>query len=98
MVEPGIIIEPLIEPIEERIAFIKDHKAKVEIETRLRLMRPVVGQLPAAYLQAWAAYKSAGAAYGGTRAATEVEIEALHRHECPDCPWDGRSIFPKDLR
>jgi len=22
-------------------------------------------------------------------------IEALHKKECPDCPWDGRTIFPK---
>lgn len=23
------------------------------------------------------------------------KIETLHRLECPNCPWDGRSIFPK---
>ena len=23
------------------------------------------------------------------------EIEALHKNECPDCPWNGRTIFPK---
>ena len=22
-------------------------------------------------------------------------VEALHKKECPDCPWDGRTIFPK---
>ncbi|MBI2057462.1 MAG: hypothetical protein HYT63_00540 [Candidatus Yanofskybacteria bacterium] len=22
-------------------------------------------------------------------------IEALHRIECPNCPWDGHTIFPK---
>ncbi len=21
-------------------------------------------------------------------------IEALHKKECPNCPWDGRTIFP----
>jgi len=27
-------------------------------------------------------------------AAHAAEIEALHRVECPDCPWDGQTIFP----
>ena len=22
-----------------------------------------------------------------------VEIEKLHRQECPECPWDGKTIF-----
>ncbi|HDY67356.1 MAG TPA: hypothetical protein ENH85_06180 [Candidatus Scalindua sp.] len=24
----------------------------------------------------------------------KVEIEQLHAQECPDCPWDGETIFP----
>jgi len=24
-----------------------------------------------------------------------IEIEALHKKECLDCPWDGRTIFPR---
>jgi len=24
-----------------------------------------------------------------------AEIEALHEQECPDCPWDGQTIFPE---
>ena len=23
------------------------------------------------------------------------EIEALHKRECLDCPWDGHTIFPE---
>lgn len=23
------------------------------------------------------------------------EIEALHKLECPNCPWDGKTIFPE---
>jgi len=23
------------------------------------------------------------------------EIEALHKQECPNCPWDGNTIFPE---
>lgn len=25
----------------------------------------------------------------------QTEIEDLHRQECPNCPWDGKTIFPK---
>lgn len=25
-------------------------------------------------------------------------VEAFHRRECPDCPWDGKTIFPKATR
>ena len=26
-----------------------------------------------------------------------VAIEKLHRKECPDCPWDGETIFSGNL-
>lgn len=26
------------------------------------------------------------------------EIEALHVIECPDCPWDGKTISPEDAK
>jgi hypothetical protein len=26
------------------------------------------------------------------------DMEALHRELCPDCPWDGQTIFPKAKR
>jgi tetratricopeptide (TPR) repeat protein len=41
----------------------------------------------AAYDKALAACDKAGAAYAPA-------IEALHAQECPNCPWDGRTIFP----
>jgi len=132
-----VLCEPLTEPIEKRIAFIRMAKPKGEIETRLRLMKPVRGQLPAgvdkagaaydkasaasikfwdAYIKARAAHDKARAAYGKAgaacdkagvacdkagvaydkaRAAYDKEIEALHAIECPNCPWDGETIFPE---
>ena len=27
--------------------------------------------------------------------ANHLAISTLHDHECPDCPWDGTTIFPK---
>ena len=37
----------------------------------------------------------ARAAYAQALKAHLPEIEALHAKECPNCPWDGSSIFPK---
>ena len=37
---------------------------------------------------AWAEYVAAWATY-------KPEILALHAQECPDCPWNGKTIFPK---
>jgi FAD/FMN-containing dehydrogenase len=118
-----VLCEPLTEPIANRIAYIVSHKPQAEVETRLRLISPVVrGKVPAAYVKAraaldkvraaydkawaardkaWAALDKAGAAldkaraaYVKARAAAQPALEALHRTEHPDCPWDGRSIFP----
>ena len=67
-------------------------------------------QAKAARAQAWAAYdqaeatlSQAKAAHVQTKAAVylvieahKTEIETLHAQECPNCPWDGKSIFPDD--
>ena len=113
-VHHDVLIEPLTEPIEVRQEYIRRYKPEHEIETRLRLLKPAVGPLPAAYAKkawaaydkkaraayakkAWAAYdKKAWAAYEKAWAAYAPEIEALHAIECPDCPWDGSSIFPTE--
>lgn len=118
-----VLVEPTLEPIKNRIAYIKAHKPKEEQPTRLRLLRAVRGRLPkelraagAAYDKARAAAYKARAAYAKARAACVLarwaacgearaaydkvlsthrdEIEALHAKECPDCPWDGQTIFP----
>jgi len=54
------------------------------------------------YEPAWLAYLAAREAYDTARQAFETlytkhlpAIEALHAIECPDCPWDGESIFPR---
>ena len=56
----------------------------------------------AAWAKANAAWETAYAAWAKANAARETayreylpEIEALHKIECPDCPWDGKTIFPK---
>ena len=93
-------------------------------ELRLRLLKPVEGELPeavvkamdaydkawdardkagAAYVKAMDAYSKAMDAYDKAGAACDKalsdhadEINALHAAECPDCPWNGHTIFPKD--
>lgn len=55
-------------------------------------------QADAAWEQTCDAWKQVGAAWERLDAAyMEVlpELEALHRKECLNCPWDGQTIFPK---
>jgi len=121
-VHHDVLVEPLTGPIEERISYIKRAKARHEIPIRLRLLKPVIGQLPSALLRSGAAYKKAvqaissalatalaassrtkraawgaeceaWAEYRTTLVNNHEEIEALHRQECPNCPWDGSTIF-----
>ncbi|KKL79510.1 hypothetical protein LCGC14_2014070 [marine sediment metagenome] len=58
----------------------------------------------AAYDKAWTAYNKARTACAKARTAYNkaaknniVAIEKLHRKECPDCPWDGETIFSGNL-
>ena len=89
----------LIEPstnIEERIVSIKTNKPKDELGVRLRLLREVRGKLPDDLLKAREAYFKAREAYDKAREAYAPQIEALHAKECPNCPWDGMTIFPSE--
>ena len=52
----------------------------------------------AAYGKTWAAYHKASVACDKAWAAYDKkyghEIENLHRKLCPDCTWNGKTIFP----
>ena len=37
--------------------------------------------------EAWAVYEKASSE-------AWAKVEALHQKECPNCPWNGRTIFP----
>lgn len=92
-----------------RIKFIKTNKPENERELRLRLLKPVKGKLPAAFVKANAAWVKADAAWDTAYAAWDTAyaafvkaladnlpaIEVLHAKECKDCPWDGKTIFPE---
>ena len=97
-----MLCEPLTEPFETRVAYIKSQKLAIEVPTRLRLMKPVRGKLPeldkasaelvkarAELVKASAEWDKACAELDKARADT-----AIHADICPDCPWDGHTIFP----
>ncbi len=95
-----VLVEPLIEPIENRIRFIKENKPKCEIALRLKLLKPVKGKLPVevvkaleAYVKALEAYNKALEAYNKALIKNKKAIEKLHAKECPNCPWTGKTIF-----
>lgn len=73
------LFEPSTEPIENRIAYIKSEKPKNEVEIRLRLLHEV---------------KDVKTLRRAIFANDHETIEALHKKECPDCPWNGNTIFP----
>jgi hypothetical protein len=86
------LVEPLTEPFEVRVAYIKANKPEEEIETRLRLMKPVRGHLPI-LVKARAEWVKADAEWDKARA--DPSVLALHAKECPNCPWNGATIFPE---
>ena len=85
-----ILVEVLTEPIEERLRYIDTEKAKCEpswkIELRKRLLKPVMGPLSEKI-------EKANQEWEKVLGEHQVEIEALHKVECPDCLWDGKTIF-----
>jgi len=104
------VIEPLTQPPEKRIAYILSDKPIEEQALRLHLFRPVrATAVEAAGATYNAAVEAAGATYNAALKAVQATynaaveavqatynaaLKAVHQAECPDCPWDGRTIFP----
>jgi len=109
-VHHGVLYEPLTEPLSVRRKYIRDHKPASEVGIRLRLLKPIRGPLPALLVKAGAAYNKMQAAYTVAQAAydeasvahhmapaeAEDQMAQLHATECPNCPWDGSTIFPQE--
>jgi hypothetical protein len=72
------IVEKSTEPMSNRVEFIKECKPKGEIETRLKWMRPIRGELPAEVMEAWKAYEEARKAH---KEARKVDGEAWKVYE-----------------
>ena len=98
-VHHDILGEPLSAPIIARVQAIIDTKPSHEVVARLRALRPVLGVLPSAYVEAWKAYAEAGKAYAEAgRVYVEAwkayaqELSVIHDGECSECPWDGETM------
>ena len=93
------LCERLTEPIESRIECIRDNKPKNEIDTRLRLLKVVKDQARAerALKKYNAIVSKPRSDYDAieSKAWSDSGLDALHEEECKDCPWDGKTIFPK---
>lgn len=88
-----ILCEPLTEPMENRVSFILSYKATHEQATRLHLMRVVprskilsLSRNRPEVKEAYAKWQEACAKIG----------PLLHKHVCKDCPWNGKTIFPRE--
>ena len=94
----------------ERIEYIKNHKPQGEQKLRLRLFRLIPPRrLPQALIGAWEVYDKAREARNKAREACDKAWEArdkareacmpeiikLHEELCPNCTWDGKTIFVK---
>ena len=123
------LLEPLTEPLKNRIDYIKENKPKEEIALRLKLLKPVKGKLSKELVEAGKKCDEAGKKYNEARKKYdeagkkcdeagkkyneerkkydeerkkydeagkkyEPQLEALHKKECPNCTWDGKTIFP----
>jgi hypothetical protein len=80
-VHHGKLVERLYEPVRFRIDYIRACKPTDQVDTRLRLLKPVQDQSRIALLFNWPTARA--------------RLEELHAAECPDCPWNGKTIFPK---
>ena len=90
-VHHDILLQRLNEPIENRVDYIKSTKPKSEIPIRLRLLRPAKGL---GKTEAYAKWEEAYAKWEEADAKWRPQIEALHKKEDPNCPWNGKTIFP----
>jgi len=90
---------------DEWVDYIKEYKPPQEIELRLRLFQMIPEErLPeelvkagTAYDKARTAYVKAGTAHDKAIVSHTKELEKLHAELCPNCTWDGKTIF-KELK
>ena len=69
-------------------------ESAIRLELRQLLFRLVRGELPAGFRSALRGNQGTASQEDAWREHGE-EITALHAIECPNCPWDGKTIFPQ---
>ena len=77
--------------IKGRVQYIRTHKPKREQARRLRLLKAVKNNSLLFHLATARSFPLTAKVSGLIRRT----ITALHDVECPRCPWDGHTIFPK---
>ena len=89
---------------QERVDYIKEKKPKNEIETRLRLFKPVkdVEAIPKEYREAykkreeaWKKWKEAEKKLEEAEKKCAPQLEKLHKKECGCKEWNGKEIVFK---
>ena len=94
------LAEPLREDAENRIAYILSSKPKFEQALRLRLFRPVSEKSLAKQQKAYAEWEKAYAEWNKVVAEWNKAYANLavlvHTAVCKNCPWNGKTIFPKE--
>ena len=76
-------------------AYYKTKIAYVEVEEAYGKAREAYGKAGEVHGRAMEAYGKAMRTFNETRIDYMPQIEALHKKLCPDCPWDGETIFPR---
>ncbi len=69
-------------------AFGKAHEACLKAREAFGKVRKAFGKAQKAFVKAWKAYDKA----------QKKQIIVLHKDLCPNCPWDGKTIFPKEVK
>src|SRR3990170_1383075 len=88
--------------VKARAAFGKDWDALDKADAAYVKAGDAYVKARAAFGKDWDAFVKANVAYAKAKAAYNKaydeclpQIEALHALECPDCPWNGTTIFPE---
>lgn len=90
---------PSISAFKGRQDFIRRRKGEVELRLRLFKMIPLE-RMPQEGLEEFMDILEGGLLWDDTEYYEKNKefIEALHKELCPDCPWDGRTIFTRELQ
>ena len=91
------LVEEAESSIGLRISWIYNVKPPKEQARRFRLMRKVQHPSAALYRAVKFVEEEYRAQHNLSKSLAHLNkvAAALHRKECPDCPWDGKTIFPK---
>src|SRR3972149_876624 len=87
----------LLKPVQGALPpkLVKAGDARVKAGDARDKAKAAYDKAKAAYDKDWDAFGKDWDAYRKAYDKYLPQIEALHALECPDCPWDGFTIFPE---